>query len=584
MQQESVGGKKQRFHHQILKNVKIQQWGKSRLLWASGLTYIIILGVLASLLMSKEGAFQIGELSIQKLNIVSIIAQFQLLISIYLVLRFAKKGLFLAVILNGYGMIVTIFAVFGAENMGAVPGISFYMGSMAIIQVIHKYSKKLDFKMIQVSKQKEELNYMAFFDLLTGLPNRKMLFKEIETLLKKNNNKKFYVIFIDLDNFKNVNDCMGHAVGDLLLKMVVEKWQDKICDGDILARLGGDEFALIVSKELTKQEVMEYIERFKEVFSSKFQLKNRNISISASFGIANYPEDGQSASELLKAADIAMYQVKRESKNGIAFFSKEVEKDFIRHIQIEEGLEEAIEKGELSLVFQPQYTIDNPTIRGIEALLRWDSNVLGRVSPKEFIPVAEESGLIVSIGKWVLNEAMRLYTQVENSKKHNFILAVNVSVAELMSPDFIPYLEKLQETYDFRMHKLELEITESAFTSGTDHVTKVLEMLKQKGVKIALDDFGVGYTSLKYIQMFPLDTLKIDKSFIHHIGEEKDKESLVSIMISMGHYLGMRVVAEGVETAAQMNYLKIKKCDVIQGYFLARPMSIDQIQLMKKGE
>jgi len=416
---------------------------------------------------------------------------------------------------------------------------------------------------------------MAYYDSLTGLPNRKMILETIEMQIEssKFNKTKFYVVYIDVDAFKKVNDTMGHHVGDDFLVFVAKNLKGLINKKDVLGRLGGDEFALIIRRDIEKSEVKAEVERIKNVFQIPFIIRNIEIILTASFGVSVYPEDGGNVGKLLKNADMSMYKAKDLGKNNIQFFDRVMLDAFMEDTRLENLLLKAMENKEFFLVFQPQYDSDVKKIRGFEALLRWNSKELGMISPIKFIPKAEETRFIIPLGNWVLRTACEKYKEFKKIYNEDFIMSVNISMIQLNEENFTIDVKKILEETKMNPSDLELEITESVATEIMDNVTSKLKELKKLGVRVALDDFGTGYSSLSHLKSLPIDILKIDKSFIDDINEEMQGVHIVKDIISLVHNLRIKIVVEGIEQTSQLNVLKKYGCDFVQGFLLSFPLN-----------
>ena len=427
-------------------------------------------------------------------------------------------------------------------------------------------------------ENEKKLNHLAFFDMLTDLPNRKMIISRLNYLIDRANDNPtdLAVVFIDLDNFKRVNDTMGHHSGDLLLQSATSRMKTLIKPNDMLGRLGGDEFALIIQQPLSDEEIFEYLTLLKNVIEQPFTIEKNEFTITASFGFAVFPEDGKNSIDLLKCADTAMYKAKEQGKNNIVRFSKEMNEEITRRMEFENKMMSAIQKDEMYLVFQPQYSTDKE-LRGFEALVRWKSAELGVVNPLDFIPIAEETKYIIPLGEWILKTACNIFMKLRNELECEMMLSINISSVQIMDPSFLDMVKKILEQTNFPPNLLEFEITESVFISSMDYVIDILNKLKKIGVKIALDDFGTGYSSLNYLQMLPIDTLKIDKSFVDNINSENARKQIVGPIISLVHQMNISVIAEGVETEEQLKYLRNHKCDFIQGYLFGKPLTNEDL-------
>lgn len=422
-------------------------------------------------------------------------------------------------------------------------------------------------------KQQEKLEHMAYHDVLTNLPNRTLFMDRLTSSLcmSGRTGRRTAVIFMDIDNFKDVNDTLGHNIGDKLLKVISGRLSQHIRKCETLARLGGDEFAVLIQNIGSKHEIHEFCDRIRERLAEPFEFDGYLFHINASIGISLYPEDGSTAEELLKNADTAMYCAKNLGKNNVQFFQEKMKQGILRKMAIEKSLRKALNASGFELHYQPQISIDTGNVRAFEALLRWKDPELGNVSPLEFIPIAEDTGLIVPLGEWVLREACRQGAEWNRSGYEDLMVSVNISTVQLKQANFVNMVKDILYETGFLPAHLELEITESLLINSFEQVVSMLKGLRDMGVKISMDDFGTGYSSLNYLRRLPLNTLKIDKSFIQDINVQGMGENIVSSIISLVHRLQIEVVAEGVETETQLDYLVRCNCDNVQGYFLSRP-------------
>jgi diguanylate cyclase (GGDEF)-like protein len=435
-------------------------------------------------------------------------------------------------------------------------------------------NKEMETSNIQLKKNEELLNQLAFFDDLTKLPNRKMVLDRLNHLihLDKENIIPFYLIFLDIDNFKRVNDTMGHRSGDVLLQRIVEILKSVLDPEDMLGRIGGDEFTIIIQRNLSEDQILFHADKIRGKLAAPILVDHVEIHSSASLGIAMFPRDGTEEIELMKCADTAMYKAKELGRNAVQFFKNSMKAEILKKISLEIQLRKAIINNLFWLAFQPQFFCDSRRLRGFEVLLRMEDKNLSPISPAIFIPVAEETGMIIQIGNWVIQEAFRSYQRIKKYLQQEIILSINISSRQLLYPDF-PHIIRttLKETgFDPRM--VEFEITESIFIENMVIATAAVDELHNLGVRIALDDFGTGYSSLNYLRTLPIDVLKIDKSFVDNIAENSGNANLLHDIITLVHNLGISVVAEGVETESQMQYLITYSCDIIQGFFLGKPM------------
>lgn len=371
--------------------------------------------------------------------------------------------------------------------------------------------------------------------------------------------------------------------GDILLKEVVQRLKTVVHPEDLLGRLGGDEFALIVQRQLKEEDLLFYLERIRETLLDAFEIQDAKFNVTASFGVSMFPQDGDNATEIMKSADTAMYKAKESGRNGIQFFSLEMKNEILKKIEFENIFREAIEQEQLHLVYQAQYKPNPKQLRGLEVLTRWHSAAFGVVPPSQFIPIAEETGLIIPLGEWIIRTACKQCKYISETYQSSIVLSINISAVQIMEPSFVDMVKKILAETECNPNNIEFEITESVFISSMEYVIGVLTELKRMGIRIALDDFGTGYSSLNYLQLLPIDTLKIDKSFINTIDQQEAKKTIVGSIISLVHQMDISVVAEGVENENQLHYLKDHECDYIQGFYWGKPMpDKDLIELLAK--
>jgi diguanylate cyclase (GGDEF)-like protein/PAS domain S-box-containing protein len=427
--------------------------------------------------------------------------------------------------------------------------------------------------------QAEMIQHLAFYDPLTDLPNRALVLDRLNQLLMeaKRNEKRLAVLFLDLDDFKKINDSLGHLEGDSMLVQASQRLRDAVREIDTVGRLGGDEFVVLLGSINNAYDVHPVAENLLECFYDKFQLSGRGFMVTASLGIAIYPEDGECSTELLRNADTAMYCAKELGRNTYCYFTKEMNLDVSRRLLIEEQLNGALERGEFHVHYQPLTDTQTRTTISAEALLRWTNSTLGDIPPKEFIPIAERTRLIVQIGRFVLSEALQWAAEWKKVLKRDFKIAVNLSPTQLRDHELVPFIVEKLEQNGISGNSLELEITEGVLLQGHPYVEKALASIKQLGIGVALDDFGTGYSSLNYLRRYSFNKLKIDRSFIQDITEDSTDRVLVDTSIAMAHGLGLEVVAEGVETEEQMQHLSDQHCDMIQGFLLSRPIVPEQL-------
>jgi diguanylate cyclase (GGDEF)-like protein len=421
-----------------------------------------------------------------------------------------------------------------------------------------------------------QLLHQATHDALTGLPNRALLIDRIKQALAhaKRFELKVGVLLLDLDSFKEINDTLGHEAGDQILKYQAKKLTSFLRDGDTVARLGGDEFVIVLAAQANEHYFLELLNKLIAQFLLPCDILGREIIVTASIGVSIYPQDGDNEELLLKNADSALYHAKEIGRNRFQFYTKEFNSYIIHRAVLKIALNDALIKKELSLSYQPLIDLKTDTIIGLEALLRWNHPTLGLIPPLIFIPIAEESGQIIPIGEWVLNEACtQMHHWHQTSSFPSLKIAVNVSVKQFRQKNFVSVIQQTLKNTKLEPHFLELEITEShMLVHGSNIIKKMIE-LRALGIKFALDDFGTGYSSLSYLKYFPFDTVKIDKSFIDNITTDSNNATIVQAIISMTKNMGMNVLAEGVENVEQINFLRKHHSNQVQGFYFSKPLT-----------
>ena len=432
----------------------------------------------------------------------------------------------------------------------------------------------------------EQIAHSAEHDFLTGLPNRLLLIDRINQAiaLARRNMEKVALLFLDIDGFKHINDSLGHPTGDKLLQCIANRLRDCVRAPDTVSRQGGDEFIVLLQGVKQPEDVAVAAKRLLKSVAETYSMIQFNLHITTSIGVSLFPEDGADAETLIKNADIAMYQAKENGRQSYQFFKPEMNIKAVDRQSIEEDLRRALERNEFSLHYQPKINLATGAITGAEALLRWSHPTRGLVSPAQFIPIAEDSGLILPMGAWVLREACRQAQAWTEADLPVGTIAVNVSAIEFRNKDFLEELFATLSQTGLDPRSLELEVTESALMKNSEIAASVLQTLRSAGVRIAIDDFGTGYSSLSYLKKFPLDALKIDQSFIRQVGDSPSETTIVSAIISMGQSLKLRVIAEGVETAEDLAFLKDYECDEAQGYYFSRPVPAEQFAALLRTE
>ena len=423
------------------------------------------------------------------------------------------------------------------------------------------------------------ISFQAYHDLLTRLPNRS-LFKDrlsVAITQAKRNETELAVMFIDLDRFKIINDSLGHTMGDRLLQLVSQRLSNCIRKGDTLSRFGGDEFTLLLPDVKNANAATQIADKILSDIKQPFDLGGNEVYVGASIGSAIYPESGDNMDALIKNADIAMYRVKKTGKDGHQLYNHEMHSASTERLLLEQDLRQALKNNELKICYQPQINTHTQQLFGVEALIRWDHPRLGRLSPDEFIPIAEDSRLIIDIDKITLRKACREIRQYHDQGMKDLRLAVNLSPVMIEREDFVQDILNILTEEAFPTSHLELEITENILMDDRQEIIDKLHALAQAGLHLAIDDFGTGYSSLSYLQKFPVDTLKIDRSFIRTIKDSSDEACIVNAIIAMGKGLKMSIIAEGVENQEQFNYLHSLGCDVMQGYLFGQATDLEEV-------
>ncbi len=428
-------------------------------------------------------------------------------------------------------------------------------------------------------KQAEaRIQFLAHHDMLTHLPNRAMLLDRLQLMLNvaKRHSTQVGVLFIDLDNFKTINDSLGHYAGDQLLKRLAQRLQACLRNVDLVGRLGGDEFLVIVGGLERAEDVVPIAEKLAECISEPFALEGQTLAVSGSIGISLYPQDGESTDTLIRNADAAMYLAKERGRSNYQFFIPSLTKSAVNSLSMESGIRKAIKNVEFVLHYQPEVVSKTGAVNAVEALIRWKHPELGLLGPDKFISFAEHRGLIMPIGCWVIKEAIR---QCREWLDHGLRIpiAVNISAVQFKQKDLVEVIAASLKEHDLPGELLELELTESLFLEDVTAMTKILSRLKELGVTLAVDDFGTGYSSLAYLKRYPIDKIKIDRSFIRDVPDDADDVAITAAIINLAESLGLRVVAEGVETAEQAAFLERYRCDYIQGFLISHPLPPEEI-------
>ncbi|MES9956408.1 MAG: EAL domain-containing protein [Sedimenticola sp.] len=439
-------------------------------------------------------------------------------------------------------------------------------------EIIHYVSIMSDISAIQESQ--ERLKHLAHHDPLTNLPNRLLFNARLEHAMARARREKCWigVMHLDLDNFKPINDGLGHPVGDKVLQAVAERLSTLVRRGDTVARVAGDEFALLVEEVTDTQDVSHVAGKILSSFEEPFQIEEHKLHLTPTIGISQYPDDGTDVTALVKNADTAMHRGKQRGKNRYCFYTVDLTEAALERLQLENELRVALKRNEFRVYYQPQYCLSTGQLTGAEALVRWEHSELGLVSPIKFIPLAESTGLIIPLGEYVLREActqMKVWQRAGHAIEH---ISVNVAGRQIQRGSIVETVRKVLEETELEPQCLELEITESFIMEQADKAISTLDELQSLGVTLAIDDFGTGYSSLSYLKRLPIDKLKIDRSFIKDIPHDADGEAIAKAIIALGKSLQLHIIAEGVETEEQKEFVRLEGCDEVQGYFYSRPL------------
>jgi diguanylate cyclase (GGDEF)-like protein len=430
-----------------------------------------------------------------------------------------------------------------------------------------------------IEKVRKLEHHLAYHDVLTSLPNRQLFYDRLYHAVAqaKRYRYKVGVLFIDLDRFKPINDSLGHNIGDLLLKQVAQRLQVCIRKSDSVARLASDEFIIVLDHIMQSQDVAKIAQKILKELSKPYFLDGNELNVTASIGISVYPSDARDIDALVKNADTAMYRAKNEGNNSFKFYNVSMDAAVYKRLQLENSLRNAVKNGELILYFQPQVELKTNKIVGVEALLRWQHPQLGLLTPSKFISLAEETGLIVPIGEWVLREGCEQNQAWQRSGLPTMRVSINLSARQFRVARLKETVKRILDETGLSPNHLVLEITESNAMQNVEYTITTLNMLREMGVQISIDDFGTGYASLNYLKRFPLDILKIDRSFVSGLHDFHNDWAITAAVVAMAHRLKLKVLAEGVENAEQLAYLKSLRCDEYQGFYFSQPIPADKL-------
>lgn len=454
-----------------------------------------------------------------------------------------------------------------------------------ISQNVNNLALALESRENELQATYDNLLYFSNRDSLTMLANRRYFISELELAIKtaQKNNQKIALLFIDLDYFKDINDTLGHNIGDKLLQAVSNKLLEIVGDSGLVGRFGGDEFVVLINNIESEKSIKRMSVKILESLQEKFEITDLILKISASIGISIFPDDANSATELIKQSDLAMYQSKTSGKNTYSFFTKELSNSLEEKTKIINALKEALEnKNEFQLLYQPKISTKNGKMISIESLIRWNSKTLGFVYPSKFISIAEETNMIISLGEWILRKACSDFQKLLELGLDLEHISINVSSIQLQDEKFFIMLNKILKETNINPKKIELEITESFIATDSKNTLEILNKIRQKGIALAIDDFGTGYSSMSYLKKLPINRLKIDKSFVDELPFSQESVAIAKAIISLAKTFDLQITAEGVETKEQLDFLIDEKCDEIQGYYYSKPITFEEIKLFQK--
>ncbi|MCT2534612.1 EAL domain-containing protein [Aquibacillus koreensis] len=471
------------------------------------------------------------------------------------------------------------------------------LGTFAIYYPVPRTPKKNDIQLINKATHlaslviqhyhaEEKINFMEYHDDLTMLANRKLFDKYVDEAISRSHDSAedslIGMLYLDLDRFKVINETLGHHIGDQLLKKVAQRLKESLREDDMISRQGGDEFSILI-KHVTIEQIKTIAQRIIQTLVQPFHIHRKEIFVTPSIGISLYPNDGETVADLLRKADVAMYQAKNSGRNQFEFYNKSLDTQALERLKIENELRKALDKNEFNLVYQPILDLSTNRIADVEALIRWENDTLGSISPMHFIPIAEETGLIIPIGDWVLRTAFKQLELWNNSGYPPISVAINISIRQFYQAGFINQIQQLLQETNVQPDQLTFEITES-MTMDIEAAKEILYHLKKLGVNISIDDFGTGYSSLSYLKSLPIDYLKIDKSFINDINTNKDDKSIAITMLTMAQSLGINVIAEGIETNEQLGILQQHLCNKGQGFLFSKPVPVEELNKILEME
>lgn len=534
--------------------------------------YVLVFIFLLVFISRMESIFgytiQFGNVKIYTTTIMGSLTILQIIMCFAITMNNCYYGRFIAYFLLTVSLISCGFAVTVKKNIDSLPGMLMDVTGLIFVAVLSSRLRIID-------KNNKLHEHNSITDSLTGIYNRRGMRRELQSRIDKG--KPFYLLFLDLDNFKFINDTIGHSTGDYILKTVADRALSMENYGGFVARNGGDEFIMLIPDD-GHHDIEKIAKDFLGKVSERIWIEEieKQQHVYASIGIARFPSDGRNMDEILNFADTAMYEAKRAGKNKVAVFNKDMLDRYLHDKQMEETVRKALREGRFYLKYQPQFNSTSRTLRGFESLIRFEDENGKRINPSEFIPVAEQTDLIIDIDKYVLGLAMNQFKETAFSRDKNFLVSVNISAKHISDGGFVEDVTAILEETGYPAECLEIEITEYCMMRDLDRATDTIIRLHNLGIQIALDDFGTGYASLSNLIKLPINLLKIDKSFIDNLGLSQTNDDFVEAIISMGHLLHCDIISEGVETQEQLGILCDRGCDYIQGYIWGRPMVYEQ--------
>lgn len=537
---------------------------KKAAILAAGAVAFICLTVLTVIFSASDVPVIIGNIQIETYSMCGVLTAVQTMINITVVVCCKRSGFIQNMILYTLNILFLLVRIFIGGNISALPGLITAISSTVTVCILWRCLK-------DISEKKNELTVVTETDSLTNLPNRQSLNQNIERLIK--DNTPFALAMVDIDNFKNINDAMGHDYGDEILKEITRRWNGVKRENDCLARLGGDEFAFIITDFKDMDNVKSRADRYMYCFKDKFIINGRRFYTTASMGISVFPEDSSDAIQLLKCADTAMYMAKQMGKHRVSFYNSVQLDDVISDMETEDFLRQVVTNEKFKLVFQPQFSAENNKLRGFEALLRIDAGDT-LLQPKKYIQLAERLNIVTDIDRWVLQHAMNDFKAAAEVNPE-LKLSVNISVSYILDELFISDLKEYLKKSGLSPKNLELEITENLFASSAEKAKDILQEIRDIGVTVALDDFGTSYAAFKYLDTMSVDVIKIDREFVSKLGTDEVNNRFINGMISMGHILGCKIVSVGVENDQQRGLLTQFGSDCLQGFLEGKPVNLD---------